>query len=331
MRDSYAKFEDNDIKLYAVSYDDQETLREFTREQAIPYPLLSDVESEVIRRYQILNTAVSRDDAFLYGIPFPGAYVCDESGKVVAKFFHDTYKKRDSPETLIDAALGYIVIEEDAPQVDGGSEEIRLTVAVHGGRGSVRQGVLRKLVVRFELSDGLHIYGEPVPQGMVATEVRASGPPGFTTLDPILPPTEALHLEALGVDLQVWSGSVDLVVPFYARGELASEARPLDSDQIDIEVQVRYQACTDNECLLPKTETFTLTLAMDTVDVPSLEMHRGHGQREGSYDSMPAMRRLIWRKLKKHPLGLPRFLWKSLKLELAARKRARHKQGQVDP
>ncbi|MFT5482247.1 MAG: hypothetical protein ACI9GW_000896 [Halieaceae bacterium] len=32
----------------------------------------------------------------LWGIPFPGVYVCDEKGKVISKFFHDTYKKRDS-------------------------------------------------------------------------------------------------------------------------------------------------------------------------------------------------------------------------------------------
>ena len=94
MRDSYAKFETHGVKLYAVSYDDQETLKEFAQTQNIPYPLLSDLDSAVIERYGILNTEVSKDDAFLYGIPFPGIYVVDESGKVVAKFFHDTYKKR---------------------------------------------------------------------------------------------------------------------------------------------------------------------------------------------------------------------------------------------
>ncbi len=295
MRDSYPSFEAKGIKLYAVSYDDQETLREFAQAQNIPYPLLSDIDSEVIKRYGILNTEVSRDDAFLYGIPFPGAYVTDENGRVVAKFFHDTYKKRDSPETLIDAALGQITLDEAAPQVSGGSDEIRITAAIHGGKGSIRQGILRKLVVRFELGEGLHIYGEPVPQGMVATQVEVSGPPGFTTLDPELPPTETLQLEAMGVDLEVWSGTVDIAVPFYARGELASETRPLDADTIDIHVEVRYQACTDQECPLPRTETFTLSPAMDVIDVPRLGIHLGHGQRECDYDSVPAMRRLLWR------------------------------------
>lgn len=40
----------------------------------------------------------------LYGKPFPGVFVADEAGGGVAKFFHDSYKQRDSPELLIDAA-----------------------------------------------------------------------------------------------------------------------------------------------------------------------------------------------------------------------------------
>lgn len=240
----------------------------------------------------------------------------------------DTLPGRDCPETLIDAALGQIQIEDDAPRAvnstEDSDEDIRITAAVRGGKGSIRQGIIRKLVVRFELPEGMHIYGEPVPQRLTGTQVSIDGPPGLSTLPPEVPPTEPLHLEAMGVDLQVWSGTVDIVVPFYAQGELASETRPLDTDSISLAIQVRYQACNEYECLLPRTETFTLELPMDVIDVPRLGPHLGHGQREGSYDSMPAMRRLLLRKLKQHPLGLPKFLWKNLKLELAARRRRKH-------
>ena len=321
MRDSYARFEDHGIKLYAVSYDDQATLKEFSEAQGIPYPLLSDVDSMVIRQYGILNREVSKDDAFLHGIPFPGIYVCDEEGTVVSKFFHDSYKKRESPEALIDAALGRIQIDEAAPQASGGEEDIRITAAIRGGKGSLRQGIIRHLVVRFALAEGLHIYGEPVPKGLTATSVTVEGPAGLKTLPTEFPPTEPLHLAAMGVDLQVWSGEVDLVIPFYPTGEIASETRPLDSDSVTLRVQVRYQACNDHECLLPRTEHFSLELPLDVIDVPRLGPHVGHGQREGNYDSMPAMRRLLLRKIKAHPLGLPKFLWKNIKMEWAARRR----------
>ncbi len=285
--------------------------------------MLSDVDSQVIEAYGILNTSISKDDAMLWGIPYPGSFVVDEAGIVVAKFFHDTYKKRDSPEILIGAALGEILISDDAPSVAGGDDEVRITASVQGGKGTIRQGIYRHLVVHFELGDGLHIYGEPVPEGMIPTTITVNGPPGFITEDPILPPTSPLRLEGLDVELPVWSGSVDMVIPFYASGELASEVRPLDMASARIEIDVRYQACDDSACLLPKTEKLALDLALDVVDTPALSMHKGHGQREGNYSGTPHLLRLFARKARKHPLGLPRFILKTLRLEREAKKRAR--------
>jgi hypothetical protein len=266
---------------------------------------------------------LSEDDAFVYGIPYPGVYVTDTDGVVVAKFFHDSYKKRDSPETLIDAALGKIVLSDGAPQVTAGDPKVRVTVAVQGGKGSIRQGIIRQLVVRFELSEGLHLYGRPVPEGMIPTTVSVEGPPGLVIEETEYPPTSPMHLASLNLDLPVWSGSFDVVVPLYAVGELASETRPLDTDRSSIEVTVRYQACDDNECLLPKTEKLKLDLAMDVIDVPALGVHMGHGQREASFDGTPHARPLILRTLRRSPLGVARFALKILRLELEARKRQR--------
>lgn len=297
-------------------------LKTFAEKQEIPYPLLSDIDSEVIRQFGILNTGVSRDDAMLYGIPFPGSYVVDESGGVVAKFFHDTYKRRDSPELLIDAALGAVQLSDDAPRETRSDAGIRVTAAIHGGKASIRQGIRRHVVVRFEMDPGLHIYGEPVPEGMIPTTISVSGPPGLIVENPILPPTTPLRLESLGLELPVWSGRVDLQVPFYPNGELASETRPLDADEVALDVTVRYQACDDEACLLPKTETFSFTVPMDVIDIPSLGMHKGHGQREGKFNATPHMLRLFARKLRQHPMGLPRFVMTNLRLNREAKKRA---------
>jgi AhpC/TSA family/Thiol:disulfide interchange protein DsbD, N-terminal len=309
------------LRLYAISYDDVAALAAFAEAQRIPYPLLSDADSEVIRRFGILNTQIEPGDAMLYGIPYPGVYVTDEDGAVVAKFFNDSYKKRESPELLIDAALGRIELAGDTPRAQGGDDRVRVTAVVHGGRGTLRQGIRRQLVVRFELADGLHLYGEPVPAGMLPTTVTVTGPPGLVLEPPVFPPTRPLRLESLGLELPVWSGRVDVVVPFHAAGPLASEVRPLDQDSATLEVSVRYQACDDQVCLLPRTERLSLEVPLDVVDVPSLAMHRGHGQREGGYDATPHLRRLFLRKVRRHPLGFLRFLWKSLRLEWAARRR----------
>jgi hypothetical protein len=157
----------------------------------------------------------------------------------------------------------------------------------------------------------------------VPTTVTLTGPPGLVVEDAILPPSEPLHLSSMGIELPVWSGTVDIVVPFYPVGELASEVRPLDAKTATLEVDVRYQACDNDVCFLPRTEKLSLELSFDVIDVPALGMHSGHGQREATWSGRRHLRRLALRKILPHPLGFLRFIAKSIKLELAARVRAR--------
>jgi len=110
------------------------------------------------------------------------------------------------------------------------------------------------------------------------------------------PPTERLALTTPAVGLQVWSHTVDFVFDIYGIGELVSEVRPLDADATEITVNVRYQACDDTTCLLPQQETLELSVPLEVVDVPAMEIHMGHGQREGTFDIKPHLRRLVARK-----------------------------------
>ena len=85
--------------------------------------------------------------------------------------------------------------------------------------------------------------------------------------------------------------------------------------------KLRYQACDDETCLLPRTEKLSLTVPMDVIDIPKIGLHAGHGQREGAYDGTPHLRRLFLRTLRKRPLSIPRFIWKNFQLERAAARR----------
>lgn len=279
------------------------------------------MDSKVIRDYGILNDSIAPGDAFLYGIPYPGVYACDAEGRVIRKFFHDTYKKRDSAEIYLDAALGRLRLRESEIRDQRADDEVRIQLALRGGKGSIRQGIIRQLLLRFELTRGLHIYGEPVPEGMIPLQIEVKGPDGLVVESPELPPARELHLTDMDVKLQVWSGSFDVCIPFYPTGELASETRPLDAESATISVSVRYQACNEATCLLPKTETFELELPLDVVDVPHLALHLNHGQREGSYNAMGHALRLLRRKVLPHPIGFIRYLISNRKLARAARKR----------
>ena len=69
----------------AVLYDPQETLRAFSDRWGIEFPLLSDVGSVVIQRYGILNREAV--GSRVSGIPYPGTFILDPSGRVVDRVF----------------------------------------------------------------------------------------------------------------------------------------------------------------------------------------------------------------------------------------------------
>jgi len=329
LRDGYSKFQEAGIKLYTISYDDQSAIADFVKAQKMPYPILSDLDSKVIREYGILNTEIEPGDVPVYGVPFPGTYIVDEQGVVTDKFFYDTYKRRDGPESMIDSALGEILLHGDEPSESFSDDDIRVTATVHGAGGVLKQGAMRKLVVRFELADGLHLYPEPVPDGMIATTVEVSGPQGLVVEDPILPPTETLHLKGLDLELQVWSGVVDVVFPIYSNADLLSEMRPLDRDETTIEVSIRYQACNDDVCLLPQSEKLSIKVPMAPVDVQALPFHQGHGQNEWDANSKKHMLRLVFRIFRKNPIAFFKGLGRQIQLNRQAKARQRaHEQSE---
>ena len=136
--------------------------------------------------------------------------------------------------------------------------------------------------------------------------------------DPIVPETTPLHLASMGVELAVWSGDFDIVLPFHPVGELVSECRPLDQESVELKIHVRYQACDDETCLLPRTETFRFDVPLDVIDIPKIDLHAGHGQREANFDGAPHLQRLLARKFKQSPLGFVRHAGLALRLNLAS-------------
>lgn len=287
------------IKLYAISYDEPDALAAFAKAHSIGYPLLSDANSVVIKRYGILNTLIEPGEVPFYGIPFPGTYVVDESGVVVEKFFPRHLANRESAETVLDTALGRVLMSEEEPASTCEDEDVRITAFLRGGKGSLKAGPVRRLIVRFELRDGLHIYGEPVPEGMVATTVTVRGPEGLIVEEPILPPTRPLRLEGSGVELRVFEGTVDIALPVWANSKLVSLVKPVEQTTARLEVSVRYQACDARTCLTPRTERLMVEVPVEPLTVPNLPQLSSAGQKLTPMDSLPHMKTLVRRSREK--------------------------------
>ena len=310
LQEALPKFEAAGIKLYALSYDAPDALADFAAHHGITFPLLSDKGSKVIRRYGIQNHFITRDQVPYYGIPFPGTYLVDEQGVVVEKFFPRGLAQRESAESVIDSALGEILLGEGEPTERGGDHDIRVSASYHGGGGEVKLGAIRQLVVRFELTPGLHIYDEPVPEGMVATRIAVSGPPDLFQAEIVKPPTRPLSLPGVASELQVWEGRVDFVIPLWVGEGVASIVRKNPLDEIEIEVKLDYQACDDRECRLPRSETLRVKVPVGRITGHALP-GRMRGAEITTMDSARYMRRMLFRALLRSPIGGIRYIRQS--------------------
>ncbi len=258
------EFEAAGIHVYGISYDPQSALESFSDRYGITYDLLSDVDSAVIRRFGILNTLIDPDDpraGDLYGIPFPGTYVADESGVVTEKFFNRHYATRESAGTILDTALGEVLLHEESPQTDQQDERVRINAFLSDA--DLRLEVTNTLYVRLELAAGHHVYAEPLPQGFYPTTVDVEPAHGLRIGDPIYPPTRPREFEILGVTLNVYEDAAEIAVPITGTTVLwdGSETGGTESPApAELDIVVNYQVCSETICYRPEVARLKIEL-----------------------------------------------------------------------
>lgn len=87
--------------IVSVSYDSTDILAAFTKKHGIPYVMLSDPDSEIIKSFGILNEDMKEGTQY-YGIPHPGIYIVSVDGIVQTKLLEEGYKKRPAPAIIIE-------------------------------------------------------------------------------------------------------------------------------------------------------------------------------------------------------------------------------------
>ena len=241
-------FADAGVRVIAVTPEPVEVIAAFTERHGVSFPVLSDPDSAVINQYGILNTEVPEDHR-LYGMPFPGAYLTDTDGRITQKHFNTNYRVRESAEMVIRGDLGEWYDPDGYPAASGGA-----VVSASLGSRELKPFSRVEVLVRIDLPEGQHAYGEPVPEGLVATSVTVTGPEELRAEAPVMPSTRPLFVEGVGEELQVFEGDIHIRVPISYR---AAEA-PDGGDTVPIGIEVRYQACDELVCFLPAEERLTL-------------------------------------------------------------------------
>jgi peroxiredoxin len=245
LQENLARFEAKGIWICAISYDSVAVLRQFAERHNITYPLLSDVESRVIRQFGIFNTHIPKGHRW-YGVPFPGTFMVNESSTVIDKSFYANHGVRDSVAQML--AESFEVRDANGKIVQTVKTDL-LKATASLSSGTIRRGQVQMFRLDMQLNSGHHIYARPLPDGYIPTTLTFQEVEGIRFGEVIYPEPRVLHLEKLNESLPFYDGRVVLKASVRNSGRRTSFA---------VKARLEYQVCDDRECYPPEQIDFEI-------------------------------------------------------------------------
>jgi hypothetical protein len=242
--------EKNGVKIAAISYDSREILGAFAQKYGIGYSLLSDAQSEVIRRFGIFNFNMA-PELRAYGVPHPVEYLISPEGVVVKKYFVPNYQHRVTAAAVAFREFGEV--SNDAPLVTLESGALRVQVGFSSRKAFAGQEI--GFFARFTLQQGWHTYGLPLPKNYTPTSIEFEGP-AVIRQEITMPKPEMLEFPLLTETLPVYGGSFEIL------GTLLLKF-PLPEGELILPGRLRFQQCRENLCEPPQTIAFELPLILE--------------------------------------------------------------------
>jgi len=237
------RFEKQGIKLVGISYDSVEILKYFSDRRKIDFPLLSDPDSKIIRRYQVLNSEAVGPNA---GMARPGYFFIDPNGVIREKFFEAKYRER---------LTGNSVISKLFPEL---SQEVTETVAAPHLQLALEQsdpiaypGTRVTLVAEVRLPPDVHVYA-PGTQGYKPIQLVIEPVAQLEFKPAVYPPSKILYLPAIKEKVPVFDGTfrISQDVKVNSGSEFWGSLGK-DGKLFTITGKLDYQACDKTICFLP--------------------------------------------------------------------------------
>ncbi|MBN4048109.1 redoxin domain-containing protein [bacterium AH-315-O15] len=263
-----------------ISYDSREILADFTEQNGITYPLLSDVGSVTIRRYGILNTVadealgpngndpavladlqryvtINRANESHRGIPFPGTFIIDRQGRVTARFFEDHYWERDTVSNVM-LQVGVAGTPVQATQIS----TAHLDVSAYPSDASVSIGTKFSLVLDITPNPGMHLYA-PGAAGYRVVALNITPQPHVRTEPVRYPASEVYYFVPLDERVPVFQQPFTMLMEVVPEATREGRRAFAGKDELVITGTLEYQACDDRICYNPVSVPLSWDVAME--------------------------------------------------------------------
>ena len=208
LQNAKAKFDQQGLRLAAISYDSQAILTDFAKRHEIEFPLLADPDSKVIRSFNVLNMEAKGMNK---GMAHPGFFYIDASGVIREKYFEAKYTNRFTANNVIGRLFPELTQEVSQT---AGAPHLRLTL-LQSDR-TVVPGSRLTLMVQVELPPGVHVYSPGIKSYKpIQFVLHPAG--GIEPAPAIYPSSKILYLEAIKEQVPVLEGKFritqDVTIP----------------------------------------------------------------------------------------------------------------------
>jgi hypothetical protein len=248
------------LGLAAISYDSLEILRSFADRRKITFPLLSDPDSSIIKRFGIQNEADYPAGDRAHGVPYPGTFVTDANGVVRWRLFETRYAERRT-------AGSFLALSGAAPAAAAG--EVRtaaFTLRTGASNHEAAPGQRLTLVLDFEMKPGMHAYA-PGVSGYRPLRLKLDAQPLVTAHDPVFPPSRPFVFVPLEETVPVFEGRFRVTQDVtLAGGRELSEALTSADPRLELTGSLEYQACSDERCYPPASLPLRWTVKLLPLD-----------------------------------------------------------------
>lgn len=261
--------------LAAVSYDRAAVLHDFAARRGITYPLLSDPDATVIRRFGVADrhfhksdqldiereTVYSGDAGFIpvYGLAYPSVFVIAPDRKVMWRFVSESAEFRLTGASILAHSVG-IVAEANPASV--AARHFPVTLTSSNARAALGNRIL--LDVKLQLPSGTHVYAPSAKELYRALDWKMDDSHHCWTASPVAYPEAVRKQFPFDPDpLPVYEGTVRLGREI----TVASAIKPQDPEvyrrfrdvcldpesRLRIHGSLNVQACDDMRCFPPES------------------------------------------------------------------------------
>lgn len=254
-------------------------MKAFADEHGISFPMLADLGSSVIEKFDLLNpvpqwgvedglddpelakafrtyVSVTGANSLFVGIAFPGTFLLDSSGVVQERHFEEAYEERNTVSSIL-LRLG----EDIEPVAATIVSTVQLDLTTYSSNQTIVAGNRFALVMDIQPKPGMHVYAPGADKYQVVGLTLDSNP-HIRVLPMQYPESESYYFEPFDETVPVYLQAIKLLQEVVLGGDRESQRALSGQDSLTISGSFEYQACDEAICYLPTSIPVSWTLQL---------------------------------------------------------------------